>query len=163
AQWNQKLAKNKNGDPPLEEHFPFIEIIFKLPRSEIFTPHHDANLIYPHPNKRRSKGDPRPMNSFMILTLVVRKVAETYNVDLGDGRSCIRICQLMRWGASKCDWMIYLKLQKEFKIIHSHYYPLYDYRKKSQVSDNKEFVIVKSDDYKEEALLSESRNKKIAS
>ncbi|CAG8453270.1 10404_t:CDS:1 [Dentiscutata erythropus] len=164
AQWREKLAKNKNGDPPNDEHFSLIEIIYRLPRTEIFNPCQDARKIYPHQNKRRSKGDPRPMNSFMILTLVVRKVADSLNVDLGDGRSCIRICQLMRWGASKDEWGIYLSLQKEFRKIHSRFYPTYDYRKKPQVADTKEFVVVNSDDYKAEYFLTESRNnKKIAS
>ncbi|RIB07923.1 hypothetical protein C2G38_2213031 [Gigaspora rosea] len=163
VQWRQKLAKNKNGDPPNDEHFPLIEIIYKLPRTEIFNPCQDTRKLYPHQNKRRSKGDPRPMNSFMILTLVVRKVAEARNVDLGDGRSCIRICQLMRWGASKDEWGIYLTLQKEFRKIHSRLFPTYDYRKKPQVADTKEFVVVNSDDFKAEILLSESRNRKITS
>ncbi|CAG8840977.1 10065_t:CDS:1, partial [Gigaspora margarita] len=163
VQWRQKLAKNKNGDPPNDEHFPLIEIIYKLPRTEIFNPCQDTRKLYPHQNKRRSKGDPRPMNSFMILTLVVRRVAEIRNVDLGDGRSCIRICQLMRWGASKDEWGIYLTLQKEFRKIHSRLFPAYDYRKKPQVADTKEFVVVNSDDFKAEILLSESRNRKISS
>ncbi|CAG8442279.1 2863_t:CDS:2 [Scutellospora calospora] len=157
AQWKTKLAKNKHGDSPTDEYLPFIEIIYRLPRTEIFNPNQSAKKIYPNQSKRRTKGDPRPINSFMILTLVVRKVAETETVDLGDGRSCIRICQLMRWGATKDEWEIFLKLQKDFKKIHSTYFPLYDYRKKPPVSDTSEFVIVNSDNY--EVLVSQSRKK----
>ncbi|KAF0464787.1 sel1 repeat-containing protein: PROVISIONAL [Gigaspora margarita] len=160
AHWERKLAKNKNGDPPNDdEHLPLIEKIYRLPRTQIFNPHQNASQIYPHPlpKKRSTSGDPRPFNSFMILTLVVRNVAESLGVDLEDGRTAIRICQLIRWGASKDEWKIFLNLQKEFRKIHQRLYPSYDYCKKSPVSNNdyrkkspvsnNEFIKINSFDY----------------
>ncbi|CAG8731371.1 1979_t:CDS:2 [Gigaspora margarita] len=130
-QWERKLAKNKNGDPPNDEHLPLIEKIYRLPRTQIFNPHQNVNEIYPLPlpllKKRLKSSDPRPQNSFVILTTVVKKVAKSRGVDLEDEISAIRICQLIRWGASNDEWKIFLNLQKEFRKIHQRFYPSYDY------------------------------------
>ncbi|CAG8670192.1 14960_t:CDS:1 [Acaulospora morrowiae] len=150
AQWEGKLAINKHGDQPTEGYLPLVEIIYRLPHSLIFNPYTKAQHIYP---RRRTKHDPRPMNSFMILTRVVRIVASDprRNIDLGDGQSCTRICQLIRWGANKREWQIFLNLQEEFKKIHSFFFPKYDYRPKKNITtqNTNDFIIMNSDNYDE--------------
>ncbi|RHZ88314.1 hypothetical protein Glove_23g50 [Diversispora epigaea] len=159
-EWKGKVAIDKNGRSPNASYAPLIKIIHQIPRARIFDPSISSLQLYPTTERRRGKNAPRPMNSFMILTLVVRRVASSSNVELGDGKACTKIAQLIRWGCSKRDWGIFLKLQKEFKNIHTQMFPHYDYRPKSSITSiETNFHVLSSENYGEMTLTQKKKGK----
>ncbi|CAG8485743.1 11202_t:CDS:2 [Diversispora eburnea] len=157
-EWEGKVAIDKKGRSPDASHDSLIKIIHQIPRSRIFDPSISAFELYPKV-RRRGKNPPRPMNSFMILTLVIRKISSFY-VELGDGKACTRIAQMIRWGAERKDWDIFLNLQKEFKTIHAAMFPEYDYRPKGSIpSQETNFHVLSSENYGEMVLTQKKKSK----
>ncbi|RIB20060.1 hypothetical protein C2G38_2180223 [Gigaspora rosea] len=85
AHWERKLTKNKNGDPPNDEDVPFIEKMYRLPRTQNFNPHENA-------------------------------IRKSLGADLEDGRSVIKISQLILRGASKDEWINYFDYCKKENV-----------------------------------------------
>ncbi|RHZ79960.1 hypothetical protein Glove_139g360 [Diversispora epigaea] len=72
----------------------------------------NAFELYLTNERRRRRNVPRPMNSFMILTLIVRN-------------SYLEWRDITNWAVGEVEIReIFLKLQKDIKIIHTQY----DYR-----------------------------------